>query len=37
VGVESTRLQIKCNISLPISQPKSLEITTGRVEKPLKR
>jgi hypothetical protein len=35
-GEESTRLQIKCNISLPISQPKPLEILASRAEKPLK-
>jgi hypothetical protein len=35
-GEESTRLQIKCNISLAISQPKYLEIPASRAEKPQK-
>jgi hypothetical protein len=36
-GEKSTRLQIKCNISLLFNQPKSLEIPAIRAEKPQKR
>ena len=32
--MELTRLQLKGNISLPISQPKYLEIPASRAEKP---
>ena len=32
-GVELTRLQLMGNISLPISQPKFLEIPLSRAEK----